>query len=179
MNKELTKISKHLSYVLRHKPESIGLYLDPQGWASIEDLISKTDFPLNYKVLKETVEQNDKKRFSISDDGSYIRANQGHSTNIDLGLRPIEPPYILFHGTADRFLDSIMKKGLLPQQRHHVHLSTNIQTAKKVGQRHGNPIILTIKSKNMHDQGFEFFLSTNEVWLCKEVPPKFLSIQNS
>lgn len=178
MNKELTKTSKHLSYVLRHKPESIGLLLDSQGWASIDELISKADFSLNYELLKKTVEQNDKKRFAISEDGLYIRASQGHSISVDLDLQSTEPPYFLYHGTADRFLDSIMEKGLESKQRQHVHLSKDIQTAKKVGQRHGKPIVLTIEAKKMHEQGFEFFLSKNEVWLTEKIPPQFLSKQN-
>lgn len=179
MNKELAKISKHLSYILRHKPESIGLLLNIQGWASIDELISKSDFSLSHELLKKTVEQNDKKRFSISDDGLYIRANQGHSINIDLDLSPTEPPNILYHGTADRFLDSILEKGLISKQRQHVHLSKDTQTAEKAGQRHGKPIVLTIKAKKMYEQGFEFFLSKNEVWLTEKIPPQFLSKQNS
>lgn len=179
MNKELAKISKHLSYILRHKPESIGLLLNAQGWASIDELLSKSNFSLSHELLKKTVEQNDKKRFAISDDGLYIRANQGHSTNVDLELRPTEPPYSLYHGTADRFLDSIMEKGLHPKQRQHVHLSKDIQTAKKVGQRHGKPIVLVIEAKKMQEQGFEFFLSKNEVWLTEKIPSQFLSKQTN
>jgi len=175
MNKELAKISKHLSYILRHNPDSIGLLLDAQGWASIDDLILKADFSLNYELLKKTIEQNDKKRFIISEDGLYIRANQGHSISIDLDLEPTEPPYFLYHGTADRFLSSIMEKGLEPRQRQYVHLSKDIQTAIKVGQRHGKPVVLTIEAKKMREQGHEFFLSENGVWLTKKVPSQFLS----
>lgn len=175
MNKELAKISKYLSYILRHNPDSIGLLLDAQGWASIDDLILKADFSLNYELLKKTIEQNDKKRFIISEDGLYIRANQGHSISIDLDLEPTEPPYFLYHGTADRFLSSIMEKGLEPRQRQYVHLSKDIQTALKVGQRHGKPVVLTIEAKKMCEHGHEFFLSENGVWLTKKVPAQFLS----
>ncbi len=178
MNKELIETSKYLSYILRHKPESIGLFLNAQGWVNVDELILKSDLFLNHKLLKKTVEQNDKKRFSISDDGLYIRANQGHSINIDLDLSPTEPPNILYHGTADRFLDSILEKGLISKQRQHVHLSKDTQTAEKVGQRHGKPIVLTIKAKKMYEQGFKFFLSKNEVWLTEKIPSQFLSKQN-
>lgn len=179
MDKALTKISKHLSYVLRHKPESIGLSLDFQGWASIDELISKANFSLDYELLTQTVEQNDKKRFAISEDGLYIRANQGHSINVDLGLQPIQPPDFLYHGTADRFVDSILDTGLQPRQRQHVHLSKDIKTAKSVGQRHGKPIVLIVEAKKMYEQGFKFFLSKNEVWLTEKILAQFLSKQNN
>lgn len=175
MDKELIKTSKHLSYVLRHKPESIGIHLDSQGWVDIDELILKSDFTLNHELIKETVEQNDKKRFAISDDGLYIRANQGHSINVDLDLQPTQPPDLLYHGTTDRFLDSIMEEGLEPKQRQYVHLSKDVQTARNVGQRHGKPIVLTIEAKKMYEQKFNFFLSKNEVWLIEKVPPQFLS----
>ena len=179
MDKALAKISKFLSYVLRHKPESIGLSLDSQGWASIDELISKADFSLDYELLTQAVEQNDKKRFAISEDGLYIRASQGHSINVDLNLQSIQPPDFLYHGTADRFVDSIMETGLQPGQRQHVHLSKDIKTAKSVGQRHGKPIVLIVEAKKMYEQGFKFFISKNEVWLTEKIPAQFLSKQNS
>jgi putative RNA 2'-phosphotransferase len=115
-----------------------------------------------------------KKRFIISDDGQSIRANQGHSINVDLQLKPVTPPEFLYHGTATRFLDSILTEGLKPQQRQHVHLSTDIETATAVGQRYGKPVILTIKALLMHEQGFVFYLSQNGVWLTEEVSQQYL-----
>ncbi|MHC4945992.1 MAG: RNA 2'-phosphotransferase [Planctomycetota bacterium] len=173
------KLSKFLSYVLRHKPEKIGLELDGQGWASIDDLIECTcasGRTLDRALLMEVVRTNDKQRFAISDDGTRIRASQGHSIPVDLELEPSEPPELLFHGTADRFLDSILAKGIQPRNRQHVHLSLDHATAVKVGQRHGRPVVLEIEAKAMHSSGHPFFLSANNVWLALEVPPEFLSV---
>lgn len=171
------KVSKFLSYILRHKPDSIGLKLDPYGWLLIDDIIAKsqTEIILSKNVIEETVSSNKKKRFTISDDGKYIRANQGHSIKVDLQLMPKEPPAILYHGTATRFLDSILKEGLKAGQRQHVHLSSNIETAIEVGRRYGKPVILTIDSKLMYQDGYQFFISDNHVWLTKKIPSEFLS----
>lgn len=176
LNSELKKVSKFLSYVLRHCPEDIGLTLDSEGWASVQELVKKSPFKLNLtqELIEKVVITNDKKRFKLSDDGLSIRANQGHSVNVDLKLREQEPPVKLYHGTASRFLDSIKLKGLKSGQRHHVHLSTNLATAKAVGQRYGKPIILKIDARKMYKQGHKFFLSINNVWLTDFVPPKFL-----
>jgi len=177
VEKNHNKISKFLSYVLRHKPDSIGLQLDPYGWLLIDDIIanSKKDIVLSKEVVEETVLDNKKKRFTISDDGEYIRANQGHSIKVDLQLIPKEPPVILYHGTATRFLDSILKEGLKAGQRQHVHLSSDIETAKEVGSRYGRPVILSIDSKKMHQDDYQFFISDNHIWLTKHIPPEFLS----
>ena len=176
-NNKLKEISKFLSYVLRHCPEDIELTLDPGGWASISELISKAQTKIN--ITQELIEQvaatSDKQRFKISDDNLSIRANQGHSIKVDLKLTPQKPPATLYHGTATRFLDSIKQKGLKPGQRHHVHLSTDIATAKAVGQRYGKPIILQVDSENMFKQGYKFFLSDNNVWLTEQVPEIFLT----
>jgi len=176
------KISKFLSYVLRHSPDVIGLTLDDQGWANIGELINKANqstevTKLDSELIKQVVDSNDKKRFVISDDGQRIRANQGHSVNIDLQLKPVEPPELLYHGTASRFLDSILKQSLKPIQRQHVHLSTDIETAKRVGQRYGKAVILTIKARLMYEQGFKFYLSENGVWLTEKVPVEFLQME--
>lgn len=176
---EHKKISKFLSYILRHEPDAIGLTLDDQGWANIDELINKANqseevTTLDRDLIQSVVDTSDKKRFIISDDGQNIRANQGHSINVDLQLKPVEPPEFLYHGTATRFLDSILKEGLKPQQRQHVHLSTNIETATKVGQRYGKPVILTIKALLMYEQGFMFYLSENGVWLTDKVPQDHL-----
>ncbi len=172
---DLNKISKYLSFVLRHQPSSIGLTLSDEGWADIQELIVKTrKFALTKELINTVVNTNDKKRFLISDDGSRIKANQGHSIKVALGLEPRMPPDILLHGTAERFLDSIFQHGLTKQQRHHVHLSEVQETAVKVGARYGKPVILNVDSKQMHSDGFEFFKTENHVWLVEHVPVKYL-----
>lgn len=181
MNKSNTKlknISKFLSYVLRHCPEDINLTLDPEGWATISELIykSKPKLHLSQELIKQVVISSDKQRFKLSDDELKIRANQGHSIKVDLKFTPQEPPVILYHGTATRFLDSIKQEGLKPGQRHHVHLSSDIETATTVGKRYGKPAILKVSTNIMRQQGFKFFLSENNVWLTEYVPPRFLSV---
>ena len=170
----LLKVSKFLSFVLRHKPDKIGLELDHEGWASIDKLIAKADRPLSRAVIEEVVATNDKKRFVISDDGRSIRAAQGHSMAVDLGLSALEPPEFLYHGTATRFLPNIQKIGLLPQSRQYVHLSSDEETAVKVGQRHGTPVVLQILALQLHENGHEFFLSENGVWLTRELSAEHL-----
>jgi putative RNA 2'-phosphotransferase len=175
MSKEITRISKFLSLVLRHQPEKIGLELDGKGWASIASLIEKSDNFLTNELLQRAVSENEKKRFVISDNGQFIRANQGHSIKVDLGLKAIEPPAQLFHGTATRFVDAIMFEGLKKMSRQYVHLSLNKVTATKVGQRHGKVAILNVAAGDMYANGFEFFLSKNQVWLTDRVPIEYLS----
>lgn len=181
MSANPTQLSKFLSFVLRHKPDSIGLVLDQQGWTSIEDLIAKgnaagTAFSL--ADLLDVVASSDKKRFSLSDDGLRIRAAQGHSVNVDLGLAPREPPAMLYHGTATRFADAILSEGLKPQSRQQVHLSIDEATAHRVGQRHGKPVIFKVDAGRMHSQGFAFFIADNGVWLTDRVPPEFLALSS-
>ena len=184
MNKpqqDLTKISKFLSFVLRHKPEAIGLQLDPQGWADIDELIAKAHqsgemATLDRGLIETTVENNDKKRFVISEDGQCIRANQGHSINVDLQLTPKQPPDVLYHGTASRFLESIKAEGLKPGQRQYVHLSGDTETATQVGQRYGKPVVLVIDAKAMHQQSMTFYQADNGVWLTQQVAPNFITI---
>lgn len=169
-----TKISKRLSYILRHAPESVGLKLDENGWASVHDLMSKFGSPLSIESLNEVVETNEKKRFAFNDDLTKIRASQGHSIEVDLAYQPTTPPEFLFHGTATRFLDSIKTEGLLKSSRHHVHLSLDEVTARKVGARHGFPVILTLKSKEMYEAGYVFYVSENDVWLTEHLPTRFI-----
>jgi putative RNA 2'-phosphotransferase len=179
MNKEQVKISKFLSLVLRHKPEAIGLNLDSQGWADIDELIEcarRDRKVLNKEMIYDIVANNDKKRFALSEDRQKIRASQGHSIKVDLGLMEIEPPEYLFHGTAIRFLNSIKDIGLKPRGRHHVHLSIDYETAAKVGQRHGKPVVLKIYSGKMHVAGHKFFKSANNIWLTEEVSPAYIDI---
>jgi len=172
MQKE-KQISKFLSFVLRHNPQSIGLALDRQGWANIDELIAKSQkLSLSREILEKIVSQNDKQRFAIKD--NKIRANQGHSIEVDLALEAVQPPDILYHGTATRFLDSIMQMGLSKQKRQHVHLSKDLDTAKMVGKRHGKLVILEVDTKQMYAEGFDFFLSDNGVWLTDAVPLRFL-----
>jgi putative RNA 2'-phosphotransferase len=165
--------------VLRHKPEAIGLELDREGWASVDELLvcaARDGKQLTREKLQEIVEIDDKKRFSLSDDSELIRANQGHSLKIDLGLEPLEPPETLYHGTATRFLQSILREGLEPRNRHHVHLSGEQETAVKVGQRHGAPVVLRIAAQQMQAEGYSFYCSANGVWLVEEVPPAYLEV---
>ncbi len=170
MTQSLSSVSKFLSFVLRHKPDAIGLKLDPEGWVNIEELIAKADMPLSLDILHEVVTTSDKMRFVISDDRQSIRANQGHSVAVDLGLEPIEPPEFLYHGTATRFLDPIKKQGILPQNRQYVHLSADRETATIIGKRHGKPVVLVIPALKMHQKGHQFLQAENSVWLTRAVP---------
>ncbi|MES0871637.1 RNA 2'-phosphotransferase [Pseudovibrio sp. SCP19] len=172
-----TEISKFLSFVLRHKPQEIGLQLDPEGWASVAELIEKArpQVDLTPEVIEQIVIESDKQRFKLSDDKTRIRANQGHSVQVDLKLKPVAPPAILYHGTTERNWSAISEQGLKPQARHHVHLSQDTETATKVGQRHGKPIVLIINAEQMHQKGIEFFQSDNGVWLTEAVLPEFIS----
>ena len=178
----IVRISKFLSLILRHSPGIIHLSIDKNGWANIDELIANADkykkMRLTIDLIKTTVETNDKQRFIISDDGKRIRANQGHSIQIDLELESKTPPDILYHGTADRFLDSILKNGLKPMSRQHVHLSSSEETALTVGIRHGKPIVLYIMAKTMYEEGYKFYLSENKVWLVANVPIKYIKVKN-
>jgi putative RNA 2'-phosphotransferase len=177
MHKNLVKLSKFVSLVLRHQPEVIGLELDENGWAEVDrfiELAKQHGTDLSKSVLEEIVETNSKKRFSFNSEKSKIRANQGHSIDIDLGLTPKQPPKLLFHGTALRFIESIRQQGLIAGNRQHVHMSSDETTAINVGQRHGKPVVLKIDTSAMHQDGFVFFCSENSVWLTEFVPPQYL-----
>jgi putative RNA 2'-phosphotransferase len=170
---ENTHISKLLSLVLRHKPETINIILDEQGWTNVKDLLNqlnKNNYSVTFEMLDYIVRSNNKSRFSFNEDQTKIRANQGHSVDVVLGYEPKEPPDVLYHGTADRFLESIMKTGLQKQARHHVHLSADTQTAIAVGQRYGKPVVLTILAKRMYSAGYKFYRTDNDVWLTEQVP---------
>lgn len=177
----LVKTSKFLSLVLRHNPGTVGISLDPNGWVQVDELLRainahKPQLRLDRALLEELVAGNDKKRFAFSEDGTRIRASQGHSVDIDLALEPRVAPAQLFHGTATRFLESIMAQGLIKGSRRHVHLSADPETAVKVGQRHGKPVVLKVSAAAMQAAGHEFFLSANGVWLTEHVPPAYLSL---
>jgi len=171
------KLSKFLSFVLRHDPEAIRLALDSQGWAGIDELIAKANAAgtkFDRDDLLRVVAESDKKRFSLSPDRDRIRAAQGHSVSVELGLAAREPPQLLYHGTAVRFVESIRSGGLKPQSRQQVHLSVDEKTAERVGQRHGKPHIFRIDAAAMHARGFKFYRADNGVWLTDKVPPEFL-----
>lgn len=177
--KNLTATSKFLSLVLRHQPEVVGMQLDDEGWLDINQLISNANErgkALSLELLHEVVATSDKKRFALSDDGLRIRANQGHSVaDVDLKLNEAKPPQTLYHGTVAAFLDSIRTTGLQKRSRNHVHLSSDVATATKVGSRRGKPIILHVDAAAMHQQGHLFYLSANGVWLVDAVPPQYLT----
>jgi len=178
--KELKVKSKFLSLVLRHRPKLIGIILDQNGWVSVDTLLGKLDAfgnPMSLEELNEVVENNNKKRFAFSEDGEKIRANQGHSVNVDLGYEPASPPEFLFHGTAKQYLDNILKEGIKKRKRHHVHLSAEEATAKSVGSRHGSPVILKIPAASMAEAGMKFYLSDNGVWLTDFVDPKYIHVK--
>ena len=173
----LTSISKFLTLVLRHKPEEIGLTLDEHGWASIPELIEKLNkhkCPITLQLLEQIVREDNKKRYAFNDNKTRIRANQGHSLHVDLELKEATPPDILFHGTSTPFIPSIFADGLKKMSRQHVHLSADQKTALTVACRRKDPIVLSIDTKAMVQDGFKFFISENTVWLIDTVPAKYI-----
>ena len=180
MSKQHTETSKFLSFVLRHEPHAIGLTLDCEGWADIATLIAgarQSGRELDETLIRAIVASSDKKRFAISADGVSIRAVQGHSTeSVSMTYTEKVPMEFLYHGTASRFLEFILKEGLKPGKRHHVHLSEDVQTATAVGQRYGKPVLLKIETLRMHQQGFKFYQAENGVWLTDNVPVIFISL---
>jgi len=176
--KNNTDISKFLSYVLRHQPEAVGLTLDKNGWAELTDLIvcaGQQGYLLSTAIIQEVVASSDKKRFTLSEDGLRIRAAQGHSTQqVDIAYKEKTPPAILYHGTADRFIEAIREQGLIPMSRQYVHLSSDEVTAIQVGKRHGKPVVLKIKALDMYEKGFRFYQAENGVWLSNSIPYEFI-----
>jgi len=174
-------ISKFLSYVLRHQPESIGLQLDTEGWASVDELITraaKAGKHLTPELIEAVVQDNDKKRFALTADKLHIRAVQGHSTKqVAIQWEEKTPPETLYHGTATRFLESIHQQGLVAGSRHYVHLSGDEATAVAVGVRHGKPVVLKINASDMHQQGYAFHQADNGVWLTRAVPAEFIAFE--
>lgn len=171
------RLSKFLSRVLRHRPDSIGLELDDGGWVEVDMLLARCHEhgrPMTRAQLLEVVSHCDKQRFALSTDGLRVRASQGHSVEVDLGYVASEPPDELFHGTAQVSLDSIRKEGLRRMRRHHVHLSANEETARRVGSRYGRPVVLRVRADRMVKAGHAFFVSANGVWLTEHVPPEFI-----
>jgi putative RNA 2'-phosphotransferase len=177
VTKRSVRVSKFLALVLRHDPGRIGIELDPSGWAGIEELLAAGDahgLPITRDELEAVVRENPKQRFTIDALGDRIRANQGHSMDVDLGLAPVPPPEVLYHGTAWGTLRAILAEGLRSMGRQHVHLSGDAATAVNVARRHGTPIVLVVESRRMHQAGHEFFLSANGVWLTDHVPSAFV-----
>ncbi|MEM6814277.1 MAG: RNA 2'-phosphotransferase [Bacteroidota bacterium] len=173
------QISKFLSLILRHQPEKIGLSLDENGWASIAEILEKSKLRFSFNELEEVVVTNDKQRFSLNQDKTKIRANQGHSLKtIDLGLQTQTPPVYLYHGTVARFIPNIKQQGLKKMSRQHVHLSEDRETASRVGSRRGKPVLLSIWALEMHNNGHRFYKSENGVWLTDAVPSMFIDFKD-
>lgn len=173
----LRDTSKFISLILRHKPEAIGIKLDEHGWADVDELISGVSATrlFDMAMLEEIVATDEKRRYSFSEDKRLIRANQGHSVPVDVELRRVAPPEYLYHGTCERFVPSIEEQGLRRMSRLYVHLSSDTDTAMKVGARHGKPVVLRVSAGEMERDGYAFFLSENGVWLTESVPPKYIS----
>lgn len=174
--KRAIEISKFLSYILRHHPQSIGLHLDENGWAKVNDILEKSHLQFSFEELKYVVDQNDKRRFSFNEDLTLIKAHQGHSLDLRLEFKDVTPPEILYHGTHRTALKSIQQEGLKKGTRHHVHLSKDIQTATQVGKRYGKVVILVIEAGKMYRAGYPFYISENEVYLVDEVPIHYLKV---
>lgn len=173
----LENISRYMSLILRHKPDVIGISLDEHGWANVEELIqgiAKNNPGFNKEILEEIVRTDNKQRYSFNDDKTLIRANQGHSIPVDVELEEKEPPEYLYHGTGEKYVESINRQGLIPKSRLYVHLSKNVKTAESVGERHGRSTVYLVHSGKMYKDGYKFYLSANGVWLTKKVPVEYL-----
>jgi putative RNA 2'-phosphotransferase len=182
MDDRYVRISKFLSLVLRHKPETIGLNLDSEGWADVGELIRKSfdaGVLLDKPFLRQVVEGGEKKRFSFNEDGSMIRANYGHSIPVRPLGEPVEPPEFLFHGTAMQYMQSIEREGIGPGTRQYVHLVEDETAAKQVGRRHGEPVLLRVRACQMHEQGYEFYRTESGIWLTKIVPKEYIVKQGN
>jgi putative RNA 2'-phosphotransferase len=178
-DKRRIRISKFMSLVLRHEPEKANLTLEPGGWVFITDLLdgaARAGCRFSRDELVAVVRACEKQRFALDETETKIRANQGHSTEVDLQLQPGEPPAELYHGTAERNLVAVLRDGLSKMARHHVHLSPDTGTATKVGSRHGKPVILVVDAAKMRTEGHVFYCSANGVWLVEHVPPQYLRV---
>ena len=165
-----------ISLILRHKPEAIGISLDEHGWADVDDLLAgiQQTRPFSREDLEEIVKTDSKQRYSFNEDKTLIRANQGHSIPVDVELEEIMPPKVLYHGSAEKYVTFIEQEGLIPKSRLYVHLSKDVDTALKVGKRHGKAIVYLIDAEKMAQDGYKFYLSVNGVWLTKAVPTMYL-----
>ncbi len=176
----MKETSQFISLILRHKPETIGITLDEHGWAKVDELIAGVNKTrnLDMAMLEEIVATDNKQRFSFNEDKTLIRANQGHSIAVDVDLEQLDPPQFLYHGTGEKYVASIEQQGILPRTRLYVHLSPNVETAVKVGSRHGKPVVYKIFAEQMSKDGYVFYKSVNGVWLTKEVPTKYFQREN-
>ena len=176
--KRMINTSKFISLILRHRPGIIGITLDEHGWADVQELISGVNdsegHTLDMETLEEIVRTDEKQRYSFNEDHNLIRANQGHSIPVDVELKEMVPPAILWHGTGEKYVPSIDNQGLIPKGRLYVHLSSDTETARKVGSRHGKPVIYEIDCRKMSEDGYRFYLSENGIWLTKSVPAKYM-----
>ena len=175
-----TQIGKYIAFILRHKPQAIGITLDQHGWAKVDELIAgiQRKYPnFNKDLLEDIVASDNKQRYSFNEDHTMIRANQGHSIPVDVEMKEVVPPDILWHGTGERYVASIDAIGLIPKTRLYVHLSLDTETAQKVGSRHGKCVIYKINARKMYEDGYHFYLSVNHVYLTKEVPVQYLQKQ--
>ncbi|UYZ64083.1 RNA 2'-phosphotransferase [Hymenobacter weizhouensis] len=178
-NSHIVRLSKFLSKHLRHAPQALGLTLELGGWVGVEELLAaanRAGVTLDRAMLDEVVASNDKQRFAFDADGTQIRAQQGHSVAVELDLAPAVPPAVLYHGTVATVLSAIQREGLQPMRRHHVHLSADEATARRVGSRRGQPVVLTVDAAGLHAAGGVFYQSGNGVWLTEHVPPAFLQL---
>lgn len=177
MMRDDVRLSKTLSLWLRHKPDAAGLTLDAQGWTEVDAVLAacaEAGIPCDWQDLLRVVEESDKQRFELASDAGRIRARQGHSVTVEVDWPSLAPPELLYHGTVERFLPAILAEGLKPMRRHHVHLSPDIGTAARVGQRRGAPVILAIRAADLARTGQHFYLTANQVWLTEHVPPAFI-----
>lgn len=173
---DLIKIGRYITYILRHHPESIGIELDEHGWARVDELIQGVSkkYPIDMNILEEIVRTDNKGRHSFNEDKTLIRANQGHTVKVNVELQEVVPPTILYHGTATKYVNSIDSEGLISKKRLHVHLSSDLETAIKVGKRHGDVVVYKVLSEEMYKDGYVFYLSVNGVWLVSDVPVRYL-----
>lgn len=179
ISKQDQKASKFISLILRHKPQEIGLQLDEYGYVNTNDLINgmiRKGYNVTITDVERIVSEDDKQRYSFNSDKSKIKANQGHSIEVNLELQPVKPPMVLYHGTSKKVLNSILSQGITKKSRQYVHLSADIETASKVGTRHGELVLFKVDSKRMYEDGHEFYLSDNGVWLVDFVPSKYFDI---
>lgn len=177
----LTEVSRFICFILRHKPEIIGISLDEHGWAEVDRLIEgiSRQRPFDMEMLEEIVDTDDKKRYSFNEDKTLIRANQGHSIPADVELEQVLPPEYLYHGTGEKYVSSINEHGLISKSRLYVHLSADVDTAVNVGRRHGEPVVYRVMAQKMVDEGYAFYKSVNGVWLTEKVPAKYLCFEDS
>jgi putative RNA 2'-phosphotransferase len=175
----LVKVSKYLARHLRHRPEALGLTLEPGGWVAVDALLAAMmhhGLVISRAELEDIVARNNKQRFAFDETGERIRASQGHSVPVDLHLAPKAPPDTLYHGTGRAAASAVLREGLRKMRRHHVHLSADVATAIQVGSRHGLPVVLLVDAAAMASDGYLFYQSENGVWLTERIPPRYLRL---